>query len=587
MRRRPAAPWPGASSATTSWSAPASAGHGVPRPAGLGEAVHQDEPGHDTVTTYRRRSPPPSSTSGCGAACDTPWSRPAPARRRWRWRWAATTGSTVHVHHDERAAAFIALGIGLATGVPAVVLTTSGTAAAELHPAVVEAHQARVPLLVCTADRPPELQAVGAPQTIDQTHLYGRAVRWFAEPGVADDADARHVALARRPGRSPRRRGRRPARSTSTWRSATRSSASPATCPPGRPDGGLVARQRAPRASTAPRDRGVAGDRRRRRRVRPTSIGCDVAGARRPARRGCGCPAPIGAFDALLRTGAMPGPRSWCASATRRRRRCWRSGWRRSTSRSTSFGPALVDPDRTASTVCATACRCSTARATTEWLRARGATPRRAAQRAIDDVLAAQAERHRAGRGPRRRRPRGDARGVVVDAGPRRRVVRRAARRAAGARQPRRQRHRRRRVDRGRRRARHRRAGHGARRRRRLPPRHQRAARAAPTREVDLTIVVVDNDGGGIFSFLPQATELDAERFEPLFGTPHDVDLGDARRAPTASRRSTVDEPDELAGALAASRPGASCWCRPTVRPTSPCTTSCTPPWRPRVRPRG
>ena len=93
----------------------------------------------------------------------------------------------VHVHHDERSAGFMALGIGLASGRPAIVLTTSGTAAAELHPAVVEAHQARVPLIVVTADRPPELQDVGAPQTIDQTHLFGRSVRWFAAPGVPDD----------------------------------------------------------------------------------------------------------------------------------------------------------------------------------------------------------------------------------------------------------------------------------------------------------------------------------------------------------------------------------------------------------------
>jgi 2-succinyl-5-enolpyruvyl-6-hydroxy-3-cyclohexene-1-carboxylate synthase len=94
----------------------------------------------------------------------------------------------VHVHHDERAAGFLALGIGLATGVPAIVLTTSGTAAVELHPAVVEASMAGVPMLVCTADRPAELQEVGAAQTIDQTHLFGRAVRWFAEPGTPDDA---------------------------------------------------------------------------------------------------------------------------------------------------------------------------------------------------------------------------------------------------------------------------------------------------------------------------------------------------------------------------------------------------------------
>jgi 2-succinyl-5-enolpyruvyl-6-hydroxy-3-cyclohexene-1-carboxylate synthase len=87
------------------------------------------------------------------------------------------------VHHDERAAGFVALGIGLATGCPAVVLTTSGTAAVELHPAVVEAHHARVPLLAVTADRPPELRDVGAPQTIDQHRLFGAAVRWFHDPG--------------------------------------------------------------------------------------------------------------------------------------------------------------------------------------------------------------------------------------------------------------------------------------------------------------------------------------------------------------------------------------------------------------------
>ena len=94
----------------------------------------------------------------------------------------------VHVHHDERGAAFLALGLALASGRPAVVLTTSGTAAAELHPAVVEADLARVPMLVCTADRPPELQDVGAPQAIDQVHLYGRAVRWFHAAGVPDEA---------------------------------------------------------------------------------------------------------------------------------------------------------------------------------------------------------------------------------------------------------------------------------------------------------------------------------------------------------------------------------------------------------------
>ena len=87
------------------------------------------------------------------------------------------------VHLDERSASFIALGIGKATGVPAILVTTSGTAATHLHAAVAEAHQAAVPILVCTADRPPEMQGVHAPQTIDQTNLYGKAVRWFVEPG--------------------------------------------------------------------------------------------------------------------------------------------------------------------------------------------------------------------------------------------------------------------------------------------------------------------------------------------------------------------------------------------------------------------
>jgi len=103
---------------------------------------------------------------------------------------AADGRLVLHVHHDERAASFLALGLAMATGRPAVVLTTSGTAAVELHPAVVEAHHARLPMVVCTADRPPELRDVGAPQTIDQVHLFGRSVRWFAEPGVPDLAAA-------------------------------------------------------------------------------------------------------------------------------------------------------------------------------------------------------------------------------------------------------------------------------------------------------------------------------------------------------------------------------------------------------------
>ncbi|MEM8902834.1 MAG: 2-succinyl-5-enolpyruvyl-6-hydroxy-3-cyclohexene-1-carboxylic-acid synthase [Actinomycetota bacterium] len=101
---------------------------------------------------------------------------------------AAHDAVTMHVHHDERAAAFVALGIGRGTGHPAAVVTTSGTAAVELHPAVVEAHQDRVPLLLLTADRPGELRDVDAPQTVDQVGLYGGATRWAVDAGVPDAA---------------------------------------------------------------------------------------------------------------------------------------------------------------------------------------------------------------------------------------------------------------------------------------------------------------------------------------------------------------------------------------------------------------
>lgn len=97
---------------------------------------------------------------------------------------AARDDVRLQLHHDERSASFMALGIGAATGRPAALLCTSGTAAAQFHAAVVEAHQAFVPMLVLTADRPSELQGVGAPQTIDQRDLYGTSVRWYCEPGA-------------------------------------------------------------------------------------------------------------------------------------------------------------------------------------------------------------------------------------------------------------------------------------------------------------------------------------------------------------------------------------------------------------------
>ncbi len=96
----------------------------------------------------------------------------------------------LHIFHDERSASFAALGIALETQMPAILLCTSGTAAVEFHAAAVEAHHAEVPMLLCTADRPPELQGIGASQTIDQQNLYGVASRLFVDAGVADDVAA-------------------------------------------------------------------------------------------------------------------------------------------------------------------------------------------------------------------------------------------------------------------------------------------------------------------------------------------------------------------------------------------------------------
>jgi len=127
----------------------------------------------------------------CGVrhAALAPGSRSTPlAVALWR-----EPGIEVSVHIDERCAGFFALGAAQ-LGTPVAVLCTSGTAAANLHPAVAEADEAGVPLIVLTADRPPELRGIGAGQTIDQIKLYGSAVRWFCEVGTheADDAGLIH-----------------------------------------------------------------------------------------------------------------------------------------------------------------------------------------------------------------------------------------------------------------------------------------------------------------------------------------------------------------------------------------------------------
>ena len=128
----------------------------------------------------------------CGVrnAVISPGSRSTPlALALWR-----EAGIDVTVVVDERSAGFVALGAAHATGTPVAALCTSGTAAANLYPAVCEADESGIGLIALTADRPPELRAIGAGQTIDQLELYGKAVRWFCEVGIheADDAGLVH-----------------------------------------------------------------------------------------------------------------------------------------------------------------------------------------------------------------------------------------------------------------------------------------------------------------------------------------------------------------------------------------------------------
>jgi 2-succinyl-5-enolpyruvyl-6-hydroxy-3-cyclohexene-1-carboxylate synthase len=119
---------------------------------------------------------------GVAHACISPGSRSTPlalaldAEERVRC-WS---------HIDERAGGFFGLGIAKATGRAVALLSTSGTAAAEFHPAVIEARYARVPLVILTADRPPLLRDCGAGQTIDQIKLYSGAVKWFFEAAQSE-----------------------------------------------------------------------------------------------------------------------------------------------------------------------------------------------------------------------------------------------------------------------------------------------------------------------------------------------------------------------------------------------------------------
>jgi 2-succinyl-5-enolpyruvyl-6-hydroxy-3-cyclohexene-1-carboxylate synthase len=217
----------------------------------------------------------------------------------------------VHVVLDERSAGFFALGLGLVSGRPAVVLTTSGTAAAELHPAVVEAHQARVAMVICTADRPADLLGVSAPQTIVQAGLFGSSVRWSADPGVADGLPAsawRSLASRAVAEAMSNAAGPGPVHLNLAFRDPL--VAEPGPLPAGRPDGRPW--HRADRAPATP-SRALASELHGRRGVIVAGHRCGrttlhhlaaalrwpvLADARSLARGG---PNVVAAFDAMLR----------------------------------------------------------------------------------------------------------------------------------------------------------------------------------------------------------------------------------------------------------------------------------------------
>ncbi len=130
--------------------------------------------------------------AGVQNVCVCPGSRSTPLALTF----AENKNIRLWMHLDERACAFFALGLAKASRAPVALVCTSGSAAANFFPAVVEAHAARVPLIVLTSDRPPELRDTGAPQTIDQIKMYGAYAKWFAEIALPE-ANAEMLSYAR------------------------------------------------------------------------------------------------------------------------------------------------------------------------------------------------------------------------------------------------------------------------------------------------------------------------------------------------------------------------------------------------------
>ncbi|MFP5320331.1 MAG: 2-succinyl-5-enolpyruvyl-6-hydroxy-3-cyclohexene-1-carboxylic-acid synthase, partial [Acidimicrobiia bacterium] len=454
---------------------------------------------------------------------------------------AADDRVAVHVHHDERSGSFLALGLAQVTGRPVAVLVTSGTAVVQLHAAVVEADLAGVPLLVCTADRPPELRHVAAPQTVDQDHLFGRSTRWYVDAGVPEAA------------------------TSGTWRSLAARAWAEATAgwpgpvqlnlpfreplvgevgalPPGRGDGPWHRRVRSGRQApvldasvAAAKGVVIAG----RGTAEPDAVVALAESLGWPLladpTSGCRGPSSVVAFDALLRTpfaerarpevvlrvGGMPASKvlaQWLDACAAHEVVVAPEPWWPDPAHAAAVvldevpvAPAGHDP-------------------VAEWRQAWHAADE-LAQQAIDAVLADDPlSEPGVARHLTRALPPGAA--LVTSSsmpvrdvewfGTGRADVRHLANRGANG------------ID-------------GV-----VSTAVGVAAAGVRTalligdvaflhdsngllgladRGLDLTIVVVDNDGGGIFSFLPQRSQLGGERFEQLFGTPHGLDLVALARA--------------------------------------------------------
>jgi 2-succinyl-5-enolpyruvyl-6-hydroxy-3-cyclohexene-1-carboxylate synthase len=466
----------------------------------------------------------------------------------------------LHIFLDERSAAFFALGIGLASGRPAVVLTTSGTAAAELLPAVTEAHHAGVPLIACTADRPPEAHGIGSPQTIDQSRLYDPALRWRADPGVPDASMAstwrslaaravcEALGASGRPG---------PVHLNLAFREPL--VGEPGSLPAGRPAGApwhRTLRSGPPSSSTVAELARLVSN---RRGVIVAGAGSgDPDGVHQLAgvlgwpvladpRSGCRRPVrtTVAAFDALLRHDPLAAElspevvlRAGAPPASK-----VLAGWLAASGAdqvAVDTGGSWLDPERTAEVVVAAdpgaafgaVARNGPAPCSPGWLET-WAVAESIAQEAIDRVLA----HHRAPTEPGIARALVDClpsettlvvsssmpvRDVEWFARPRRDLRVLANRGANG-------------ID-----------GVvstvlGAAASRPGSPTagllgdlallHDAGALlGAALRELTCVMVVVDNDGGGIFSFLPQASALAEGDFERLFTTPHGLDLAGLAR---------------------------------------------------------